>query len=87
MNRVHFLAPAEQEMNASARYYEQQLPGLGCRFLDEVDRSIHAIRLYPEAAPVIHPEIRGKRIRHFPFTLLYRITPSGIVILAVMDST
>ena len=84
MSTVHFLAPAEEEMNASARYYEQQLPGPGHRFLDEIDRGVLAIRLHPEAAPVIHPEIRSKLIRHFPFALLYRITPSGILILAVM---
>jgi plasmid stabilization system protein ParE len=84
MSMIHFLAPAKEEMNASARFYEQQLPGLGHRFLDEVDRGIRAIREHPESAPAIHSEIRRKLIRHFPFALLYRITPAGIVILAVM---
>ena len=84
MNTVRFLAPAEEEMNASAQYYEQQLPGLGHRFLDEPDRGIRAIRMHPEFAPVIHSGIRRKLIRHFPFSLLYRITPAGIIVLAVM---
>lgn len=43
MTDVRFLAPAEEEMEASAQYYEQQLPGLGKRFLDEIDRSVSAI--------------------------------------------
>lgn len=84
MTDVRFLAPAEEEMNASAQYYEQQLPGLGYRFLDEVDRGIRAIKALPKAAPVIHPNIRRKLIRHFPFALLYRIDPTEIAILAVM---
>jgi len=84
VSTVHFLAPAEDEMNASAQYYEQQLPGLGHRFLDEIDRAILAIRAHPESAPVLHSKIRRKLIRHFPFALLYRITTAGIVILAVM---
>jgi len=84
MTDVRFLAPAEEEMNASAQYYEQQFPGLGSRFLDEIDRGIRAIKVLPEASPVISPHIRRKLIRHFPYTLVYRITPTEIVILAVM---
>jgi len=51
MTDVCFLAPAEEEMKASAQYYEQQLSGLGNRFLDEVDRSVFAIQQLPEASP------------------------------------
>lgn len=55
MTYVRFLAPAEEEMKASAQYYEQQLPGLGFRFLDEIDRGVRTIKALPESAPVIHP--------------------------------
>lgn len=84
MKEVRFLAPAEEEMNASAQYYEQQLPGLGYRFLDEVQRGINAIKMLPKSAPVIHSNLRRKLLRHFPYALLYRITSKEIVILAVM---
>jgi len=84
MTDVRFLAPAEEEMETSAQYYEQQLPGLGYRFLNEIDRGVRAIKTLPKAAPVIHPNIRRKLLRHFPYALLYRIAPTEIVILAVM---
>ncbi len=84
MTSVRFLAPAEEEMKASAQYYEQQMPGLGFRFLDEVDRGVCTIKALPESTPVIHPNIRRKLLRHFPYALLYRIMPSEIIILTVM---
>jgi len=71
-------------MKASAQYYEQQLPGPGKRFLDEIDQSVSAIHELPESAPVIHHHIRRKLIRYFPYALLYRIASREIIVLAVM---
>lgn len=34
--RLELAPPAEAEMIAAARYYEDRAPGLGERFLDEV---------------------------------------------------
>jgi len=85
MTSVRFLDPADEEMNASAQFYEQELPGLGFRFLDEIDRGVRAIKEFPESSPIIHAHIRSKPIRIFSFSLLYRITPTEIVILAVMN--
>jgi len=81
---VRFLAPAEEEMNASAQYYEQQLPGLGHRFLGEVAHAIDAIKTYPDSGAPFAGNYRRKLFRHFPFALLYRIEPTEIVIVAVM---
>jgi len=84
MKQVHLLAAAEEEMNASAQYYENQLTGLGYRFLTEIERTIDATRAYPDSGSIMHPNIRRKLLRHFPFALLYRNTPEKIIILAVM---
>jgi len=84
MTDVRFLAPAEEEMKTSAQYYAQQLPGLGDRFLKEIGSCVSAIRDYPESGVIIYPGLRRKLLRHFPYALLYRITPTEIVILAVM---
>lgn len=84
MTAARFLAAAEEEMNASARYYEQQLPGLGHRFLFEVTRVIASIKAYPGAGPPLDANTRRKLLRHFPYALLYRIEPTEIIIVAVM---
>ena len=84
MNDVRFLAAAEEEMTAAARFYERQCPGLGQRFLDEVERAMTFIQDMPEASPVIHSSVRRKLLRHFPHALLYRLEPERIIVLAVM---
>ncbi|WP_018293521.1 type II toxin-antitoxin system RelE/ParE family toxin [Mariprofundus ferrooxydans] len=84
MTTVRFLAPAEEEMSASARYYEQQFPGLGHRFLVEVARVIASIKAHPDAGLPLDANTRRKLLRHFPYALLYRTRPTEIIIVAVM---
>jgi len=84
MSPIRFLAPAKEEMSASARYYEQQLTGLGHRFLGEVARALDAIKAYPDSGAPFCGNYRRKLFRLFPYALLYRIEPNEIVIVAVM---
>lgn len=43
MTNVVFLAPAEEEMQPAAAYYERQRRGLGHEFLVEVQRTVERI--------------------------------------------
>ncbi|MFY9826954.1 MAG: type II toxin-antitoxin system RelE/ParE family toxin [Thermoanaerobaculia bacterium] len=47
MRRVSFNRLAERELAEAADYYEQESPGLGERFLDEVTSSTHLLLGYP----------------------------------------
>ena len=84
MRTIQFLDLAEEEMIESARYYENQLPGLGARFLDEVERMANAIAEFPEAGHDFEDGLHRRLLLGFPFGLLYRIEPDGILITAVM---
>ena len=46
--KVRFVSPANIEFDETVRYYDHLLPGLGFRFLQEVDAAIERIRLTPE---------------------------------------
>ena len=81
---ARLLFPAEQEMFDAARYYEMQAPGLGHDFLDKVEMALQDLVDSPERWPVVQDDIRRRLIRRFPYSLLYRIDPSEVVILAVM---
>lgn len=81
---ARLLLPAEQEMFAAARYYEIQSPGLGQDFLDKVVIALQDLVNSPERWPIVQDDIRRRLIRRFPFSLLYRIESSEVVILAVM---
>ena len=42
-----FLSPAKSELVQAVEFYEAADPGLGLKFLDEVERTIARIELHP----------------------------------------
>jgi plasmid stabilization system protein ParE len=85
MGRPEFHRAAEHELNEAAQYYDLEDPGLGTAFLEEVDRCLQAIQAHPEAGAILRGVVRRRLLRRFPYALLYKIKPSGIRILAVMN--
>ena len=83
MKPVVFLSDAEHEMIEAAVYYESQSSGLGSDYLSEVERAIQAIAKSPMTWPIVGGELRRRLMKRFPFGMLYRIDPEGIVIIAV----
>lgn len=47
---VRFLAPTQKELDDAVAWYDQQANGLGKEFLDELDRIIRRIVVYPLSA-------------------------------------
>ena len=85
MNRPEFHRLADRELNEAAQYYELQSPGVGSSFLKEIDRCLQSIEEHPEAGVILRGSVRRRLLRRFPYALLYKIKPSGIRILAVMN--
>ncbi len=85
MGQPAFHRLAERELNDAAQYYELENPGLGCSFLEEVERSLRSIAEHPEAGSILGGSVRRRLLRRFPYALLYKIRPEGIRVLAVMN--
>jgi len=85
MTRVSFHRLAERELNDAALYYEHESPGLGVRFLDEIERYIDAIAKNPNAGKKVRGEVRRRILRKFPYGILYSVKDDGIRILAIMN--
>ncbi len=85
MDRPEFHRLAEHELNEAAQYYELENPGLGAAFLQEVDRCLTSIQAHPEAGMILRGDVRRRLLRRFPYALLYKIKPTGLRILAVMN--
>ena len=85
MARPEFHRLADRELNEAAQYYDVEEPGLGSSFLQEVERGLESIGAHPEAAMILRGSVRRHLLRQFPYALLYKIKPSGIRILAVMN--
>jgi len=84
---VRLRPEAESDLDEAARWYEEQRPGLGSKFLDEVLRVLSAISGQPEGFPVVHREIRRAVTRRFPFGVYYLVGRTDLVVLAVMHGS
>ncbi len=85
MRTITFLLEAEEEMNSSAQYYNQQSSGLGLYFLEEIEKSLQSIEKGPERWPFYEQNIHKYNIRRFPFSIFY-VFEKGIdkiIIIAV----
>ena len=82
---VSFHLLAELELNEAAAYFELEKPGLGARFLTEVDRCIESLVKHPQAGAIILGDVRRRLVRRFPYAVLYTIKPEGVRIIAIMN--
>jgi plasmid stabilization system protein ParE len=82
--KVTFHRLASRELNDAAQYYESRSAGLGEAFLQEIERCIRHIVLYPRAGAVLGGEIRRWLARAFSYAVIYAVKPSRIRVLAVM---
>jgi len=81
--RVIVRPEAETDLDEANAWYEEQLPGLGRNFTDEIDRTIEAIRSYPESFALVHRNVRRALTRRFPYAVFYVLEAERIVVLAV----
>lgn len=79
-----FLKPAQRELRKAVAYYDEQRPGLGDAFLDEIENAIKRVLQFPEAHLLVANEIRRIRTKRFPYSLLYRVYQSEVVVVAIM---
>lgn len=85
MSRVRFHRQALEEFRSQYEWYEQQQPGIGKHFSQELRRAVAAIEGIPEGWPEIRPGIRSRRLHKFPHSILYGIEEDGTVyVYAVM---
>jgi plasmid stabilization system protein ParE len=80
---IRFLVLAQQELDDAVEWYDSQSDGLGHRFLDELDRSVHRIKSYPDSCQELTPGMRRVLLSRFPYGLIYAQEPDTIVVVAV----
>lgn len=82
--QVIYHPEAEEEMLASARYYENCATNLGFKFLDDLDKTVNEILEFPNAWVSIDDNIHRHLFQHFPYGILYTVIAQEIRILAIM---
>jgi plasmid stabilization system protein ParE len=80
---LEFHPAVRNEIDHAHDWYEQQRPGLGADFLDEVQQVLAAITANPARYGFADADIREGPLNRFPYAVYYRVLAGGIRILAV----
>jgi plasmid stabilization system protein ParE len=80
---VRFLPLASQELDDAFDWYQQQADGLGFELLDELDRVVRRVRLFPESCAVLVDDLRRAQLSRFPYGVIYGVEPDTLVVVAV----
>jgi plasmid stabilization system protein ParE len=80
---LEYLEEALDEAEVAARWYAQHSPVAAAGFSDEIDAAVAAIQQSPEAWPPFEHGTRRYLLRRYPFSVIYRVEPGRILIVAV----
>jgi len=80
---LEYLEEALEEAEAAARWYTERSAVAAVAFTEEMDAAETAIQRLPEAWPSYDETTRRYLLRRFPFSVVYRVEPSRILIVAV----
>jgi plasmid stabilization system protein ParE len=80
---LEYLDEAIEEAEAAARWYAERSSSAALGFADEIDAAIAAIEANPEAWPKYDHGTRHYLLRRFPFSVVYRVEATGILVVAV----
>lgn len=83
MKSARFHPEAEIELTGGAGYYEKCSPGLGERFIREVQAAVALASTFPQIGSPYKYGTRRVFPRKFPFSVIYREMPTELVVLAI----
>jgi len=78
-----FLEEADEEFQEHIRHYDEQVAGLGDRFIADVERILRQIREYPESGPIVSRNLRKRVLRVFQHNILYVDAAIEIIVVAI----
>ena len=70
--RISFHPEAKKEVDHQSSFYDERSPGLGLRFILELEQTLDFLSRNPKAATRVAEKARRKKFRKFPFALIYR---------------
>lgn len=71
------------ELQEQAAYYEEQSPGLGLRFVDQVQAAIQLAVIMPGVGSPYRHQTRRVFPKDFPHSVVYLMRGDHLVVLAV----
>ena len=83
IRELEYLREALEEAETAARWYAARSPAAAAAFSEEVDAAESAIARLPDAWPPFDHGTRRYLLRRFPFSIVSRVEPRRILIVAV----
>lgn len=84
---VRFRREARAEFLEAVAGYESKRPGLGAKFIFEVERCVALAVKQPQLYAIIHKNTRRITMHRFPYSIYFRVEPLCIVVLAVFHGS
>lgn len=81
--KVRFLPAAELEFIRELAYYSKARPGVAVNFEAAVEAAVHMAARHPRGGAPSFRDTRAFRVKGFPFSLVYRVFPNEVLIVAV----
>lgn len=81
--KIRFLSAARRDVLDATRFYEEQAPGLGADFLEDLDRALDLLASSPRVGSSFEGDTRRLLLHRFPYALIYAIEAGSVVIVAV----
>jgi plasmid stabilization system protein ParE len=81
--KIIVAAAAERELDAAMAWYRLQQAGLQEGFLAEFRATLMRIQAQPEIYSELRPGIRRALMRRFPYSVIYEVLESSLLILAI----
>lgn len=84
MRRIRVDPRADADLIRAGAWYDTQRPGLGDRFLDEVERALIVASAVRFAYTPFRRHTRRINLRHFPYAIYYVIEGELLRVVAVL---
>lgn len=82
--KVILLEPALHELIEAREYYlKQASPRIAAAFVEQFDSTASLILAHPTLGKPVSSRVRALPISRFPYSVIYRITPDAIIVLAI----
>ncbi len=79
-----FSAEARGEVREAARFYENEVDGLGKAFVQKLREGIAEVKRNPFASRIIQGDFRRHLLSRFPYGIIFQIHEDVIFVAAVM---
>jgi len=87
MREIRLFDAAEIEIIEARDWYERESPGLGHRFIDELEHQLERIATHPEQFPRVLEDVKRAKLRIFPYGVFFRDQGDRIFVISCFHAS